>query len=248
MPDTKMNVQTGGNGEITDYLHADFDDLIFERRNKEYGAYILRKRYPARLSISTILAIGLFLTGIFAPDIFRLLSGFSAEEERLVSTEVSLTEPPPSDEELPLPPSPPPPAAAQPKPLPKPDLPQKVKKDEEVAKEPVPPSNQELENADTTSETNDEQQAKPSENEPKNDPPASKPEQPLTAVLEQMPAFPSGQDSLFRYLYRNIQYPAAAREKGLEGLVIVKFIVEKDGSISNEEAVNDIGGGCAPAL
>ena len=49
---------------------------------------------------------------------------------------------------------------------------------------------------------------------------------------------------LLTYLSQNIKYPALARENGIEGVVVVRFVVEKDGSISGLELVRDIGGGC----
>ena len=51
-------------------------------------------------------------------------------------------------------------------------------------------------------------------------------------------------EKLLRYVSSKIKYPAIARENGLEGKVVVQFVVEKDGSISNANIVRDIGGGC----
>ena len=52
-------------------------------------------------------------------------------------------------------------------------------------------------------------------------------------LVEQMPSFPGGGGTLINWLDNNIQYPETAKEMGVQGRVIVKFIVEKDGSISN---------------
>ena len=52
-------------------------------------------------------------------------------------------------------------------------------------------------------------------------------------TVEEMPQFPGGPSALFEYLSTNIQYPNDAYENGIQGRVIVTFIVEKDGSISN---------------
>jgi protein TonB len=51
-------------------------------------------------------------------------------------------------------------------------------------------------------------------------------------------------EKLLAYVSSKIKYPAIARENGLEGKVVVQFVVEKDGSISNANIVRDIGGGC----
>lgn len=56
--------------------------------------------------------------------------------------------------------------------------------------------------------------------------------QPLTDV-EEAPEFPGGADSLAAFLQREIQYPAVAKENGITGVVLVEFVVEKDGRVSN---------------
>lgn len=77
-------------------------------------------------------------------------------------------------------------------------------------------------------------------------------------AAEEMPRFPGcekldttiqvkaqcAQQSLLKFIYQNIQYPYFAREKGIEGTVVVSFVVEKDGSITNPKIVKDIGEGC----
>lgn len=47
------------------------------------------------------------------------------------------------------------------------------------------------------------------------------------------PEFPGGQTALFSFLAETVQYPKEAREQGIAGTVVVRFVVEKDGSISN---------------
>ena len=49
------------------------------------------------------------------------------------------------------------------------------------------------------------------------------------------------------YLCMNLSYPDAARENKIEGMVVVLFVVEKDGSVSNVRVLRDIGGGCGEA-
>ena len=63
-------------------------------------------------------------------------------------------------------------------------------------------------------------------------------------VVEKMPEFPGGQDSLQSYLARNLHYPKQALAKGIQGRVFVTFIVEKDGSISEVRLLQGIGSGC----
>ena len=59
-------------------------------------------------------------------------------------------------------------------------------------------------------------------------------------VVEEMPQFPGGPSALFEYLSNNLQYPVVAEENGVQGRVIVTFIVEKDGSISNAKVVKAV--------
>lgn len=63
-------------------------------------------------------------------------------------------------------------------------------------------------------------------------------------VAEEQPQYKGGEQARIRYLANNIEYPAEAREKGIQGRVFVNFIVEKDGSISNVRILRGIGGGC----
>jgi TonB family protein len=63
-------------------------------------------------------------------------------------------------------------------------------------------------------------------------------------VVEQMPEFPGGEDSLLSYLKKNIRYPESSRESSITGIVYVRFILGKDGSISNVTLLRGIGGGC----
>ena len=51
--------------------------------------------------------------------------------------------------------------------------------------------------------------------------------------VEQMPQFPGGQVALMKYLSENIHYPVVAQENGVQGRVVVAFVVERDGSISD---------------
>ena len=59
-------------------------------------------------------------------------------------------------------------------------------------------------------------------------------------VVEQMPAFPGGDAALMKYLSENIKYPEAAEKAGEQGRVVVNFIVEKDGAISNVNVVRSV--------
>ncbi len=58
-------------------------------------------------------------------------------------------------------------------------------------------------------------------------------EEQIFMVVEEMPEFPGGDEARMRYLRDNIKYPELERDNGVQGLVVVSFVVEKDGSITN---------------
>lgn len=63
-------------------------------------------------------------------------------------------------------------------------------------------------------------------------------------VAELMPEFPGGMGAWKKYLAENLKYPLAAREANISGLVYVSFVVARDGSLSQVKVVRGIGGGC----
>ena len=81
-------------------------------------------------------------------------------------------------------------------------------------------------------------------------------------IAEVMPRFPGCEDmglskeerqtcserALLKYVYENVVYPQVALDNGIFGQVVVRFVVEKDGSITEAEVVRDIGGSCGQAV
>lgn len=59
-------------------------------------------------------------------------------------------------------------------------------------------------------------------------------------VVEQPPSFPGGQAALMSYLSKNVKYPEEALKDNVQGRVIVGFIVEKDGSVSNAKIIRGV--------
>lgn len=59
-------------------------------------------------------------------------------------------------------------------------------------------------------------------------------------VVEQMPSFPGGNSALMQYLAQNIKYPVVAQENGVQGRVVVSFVVERDGSITDVRVVRSV--------
>jgi len=69
-------------------------------------------------------------------------------------------------------------------------------------------------------------------------------EEQIFMVVESMPGFPGGEQSLNKYLYENIKYPQMAKESGIQGRVFVTFVVEKNGEVTDVRVLRGIGGGC----
>jgi Ca-activated chloride channel family protein len=66
----------------------------------------------------------------------------------------------------------------------------------------------------------------------------------IYTVVEQMPQFPGGETALMNYIAQNLNYPKTAQDNGIQGKVIVRFSVEKDGSISKVEVVRSLDPAC----
>ncbi len=233
--------------ENKDYLKLTMDDIVFEGRNKTYGAYFLRKIYESRMARGIILAIILFVLGITMPMIIKIIKGWIPEKEaKEVMKEVVLAEPPPMD---PTKPPPPPPPKVEPPPIRDQIkfVPPKVKKDEEVKEEePPPPTLEEMKDKDISTETKEGQEGGIDASLAEPPPPVmeeKKEEEPFKYV-EQMPAFPDGEAAMMKYIRSNVRYPTIAKENGIEGTVVIQFVVSSSGNISKVQVARGIGGGC----
>ncbi|MFM2224675.1 MAG: hypothetical protein RJA07_877 [Bacteroidota bacterium] len=67
-------------------------------------------------------------------------------------------------------------------------------------------------------------------------------------MVEQMPEFYFGEDSMSRFISNNLIYPIIAKQKGLQGKVIIQFVVNSDGTLSDYKILRDIGEGCGQAV
>lgn len=240
--------------EKAHWTKKSIDDIVFEGRNKSYGAYLLRRLYDKHMSRAMLAGIVFFLLAVSTPNIVRMVKGILPEkQEKFEMKEVTLAEPPPIDPKKPPPPPPPkvdpPPIKDQIK-----FVPPTVKKDEEVEEEePPPPTVDEIKDKEISTVTREGEEGgiDASLLEPIDEGgtgPAVieepvKEEEPFTFV-EQMPSFPDGTEAMYKFIYDNIKYPAIARENGISGQVIVQFVVAKDGSITKATVARGIGGGC----
>lgn len=218
-------------------LNADLLDIIFEGRNKQYGAYFLRRTYQKNVRKALIIgALGVMFF-MSAPLLYsKIMSSINPPRPKMNSTEVKL-----EDIELPkdnLPPPPPPP----PKEIPPPPqatvkyVPPVVKPDAEVKKEepPVPPDPTKNAGVKDEKGTGEEKVPEKAPEVPVAAPPVEAPKEDneVYQVVEQQAEFPGGVTELMKYLNGNIKYPAIARENGIQGRVVLKFVVEKDGTVN----------------
>lgn len=72
----------------------------------------------------------------------------------------------------------------------------------------------------------------------------SKMEGDVFTVVEEQPEYEGGMDAFYRYIASEMRYPPQARQQGIQGHTFVQFVVEKDGSLSNVQAIKGIGAGC----
>jgi protein TonB len=211
-------------------------ELVFENRNKEYGAYQIRRNYERRVIKALLYTIGLFVLAIAVPIIMNLIGNANIGNKQVMSEEVNLAEPPPIDKTQPPPPPviPPPPVVQTIK-----FTPPKVVKAEEV-QEP-PPTQEEMKDVQIATKT---QEGEKTVDLPPETPAVDPNEGKVFTIVEEMPTFPGGEEELLKYLQKNIKYPPPARENGIMGVVYVTFVVDKDGKIKDSKVLRGIGGGC----
>nr|MBC7613784.1 TonB family protein [Pseudopedobacter sp.] len=228
-----------------DILNQDWIDIVFNGRNKDYGAYQLRKENNNTTNKAVIIGCLLFSIAIACPLIIKFLSGFVPDtKDKLKQTEVVLASPPPVDKTKPIPPppvEPPPPKVDQVK-----FPPPVVKPDNQVVEE--PPTVEELKKADPGEKTiKGDPNADIVINAPKGDGPVNQEKTEDTNQIftnvEVLPTFPGGLDAFGKFLGKNLRYPPIARDNGIQGRVFCNFVVEKDGSLTDIKVVRGIGGG-----
>jgi len=210
------------------YLNWSMDDIVFDSRNKDYGAYqlrILTKRNVGIGLLAAILGFGLFIGATMVPWGF-LIPDKAADD---VETSVTLAEPPPLDKAAPPPPPPPTP--------PPPTRPtvrfveMVVKKQEEVREEePIEIPKDDKTEIDTKTQEGDPD-AKITEPVTTEAPVVEEPK--IFTIVEQPAEFPGGDGELMKFLQKNIQYPQMERDNDISGKVLLRFVVMEDGSVAD---------------
>lgn len=233
--------------EAKKVLNASLLDIIFDGRNKEYGAYELRKTYNKRLIEA--------LTGVIIATLLVLVVTFLPKQsnevnnQALVVKDVQLEEIT-AEKKIESPPPPPPPKQPDP---PKVEMakftPPKIVKDDEVKAEVKPPEMEKLE--DTKIGTMNQEGVKDEGivspvaasdggkgivEAPKAKPAEDYEKTFLKVEIES--EYPGGAAAWKRYLNKNFHYPEDGLSNEIQGIVIVQFIVDKEGNVSDVQAVS----------
>lgn len=223
------------------------DEIVFENKNKSYGAYFLRKKYPDYVKYSLFGVVALATILLVGPFIYHKYIKEKPKEVEKKKVEVDLTtiEIPPLNPETspPPPPPPPPPKKEEPKIKTVKHVPPKVVPDEEVIVEELPPTEDELDEAVISNVTQEGEKDTLGLNElaeVNNDSGIFGTGEEDNKIY--MPGaginagFPGGKAALTDYLYKKMKpYVDKAAKLGDKGIVFIYFVVEKDGSISNVE-------------
>lgn len=200
----------------------DFNDIVFDNRNKDYGAYVLRKIYSRNLLLSLLAGTFMMALAVIIPYINAMaLEGRQNRSDREVEIKLENLDQP-IDEVAPPPPPPPPPQ----------DVVQQAKYVPPVVVDSVKPEETiQLMTADQAQiEIKDEEvienivqvTEEVQEDEPDIEP---------FIVVEEMPLFPGGEFALLTYIAEHTQYPEVAKENNIQGKVMVKFCVTAKGGV-----------------
>lgn len=226
-----------------------YDDIIFQTRNRAYGAFALRKQYRPTLSRALGLGVVLFLGALSAPTLYARFWPHALVNRDQSMTEVTLTKlaEPPVEPPISLPPPETAPAVNTVR-----NLPLIVMPEADVVDESLPPTTDQLKDATSGTETAQgtgdvEVIAAPEASAPTLTEKAlevePKDEAPFVTV-EQQPEYPGGLDALRTFLSKNLNYPRAAASSGVSGRVYVSFVVNTDGSLTDIQVLKGIGFGC----
>jgi protein TonB len=227
--------------ETNKILSADVLDIIFEGKNKSYGAYELRKTYNKRITLALIITASIALLIFVGTIIAKNIEDDSTKPLEVKDLALEQVQ----KEEKPPPPPPPPPKLPPPPPIQTIQFtPPKIVKDEEVVKPPV--ENEKIEEAKvdvkTVEGTKDVGIVAPPVEEKSQVVEAPKAvaedEDKVFTKVEIEASFPGGDAGWARYVKKAIESNIdELTEAGVSGTCRVRFIVSKDGTVSNVEAL-----------
>lgn len=228
-----------------DLFKKEWLDIVFEGRNKSYGAYDLRKTNGNTTLRALLIGAVIFSIAVATPKIAELFDGLGGDEDVALDTKITTVKLPPKEKPIEnLPPPPPPPPKVDQVKFVKPE----VAKTEEITEE--PPKVEEIKDKnlgkeDIKGDPNAVLTVEPPGNGP--------PQQEVVEVdnslynsagVEVKPEFPGGIEKFYKYVQNNFEQPEDEGFPG--GRLIVSFVVEKDGSLTDIK-VRDLGYGTKAA-
>jgi protein TonB len=227
--------------DINKILKSDYLDILFDGRNKIYGGYDLRKKYPQRIRKAAVLLFGATLTLSAYPIVAGIINKDIVKPPIINTTILDLQPLPTAD-----------PIKPEPKPLP--DVPQPAVKPMIKISDPKIEIDDNVKEADKlVAKTDDKLTVGPSNSDGDSlglDGPkitektggGQVEDLPKTAeivtVVEQYPEF---NGEIRDYLEKHLHYPDVARDNGKEGRSVLRFVVNEDGSISGIEVLRTAG-------
>jgi periplasmic protein TonB len=209
----------------------DFDDIVFEVRNKEYGAYKLRKKYNRTVLFALLIGIIIVGTAVITPYLnAKALENRQKRAERQVEIKMENLDQP--NETAPPPPPPPPPPT---------DVVQQQKYVPPVVVDSIKPEDvSQLMTADEAQTEVKDAEVVEVVAEVKEEVQEADPEATPFVVVEEMPMFPGGDIELLKYIAANTVYPEVAKENNIQGKVIVRFCVTSKGGVSQVSVLKGV--------
>jgi len=212
------------------------NEIVFADRNKEYGAYVLRKEYNKRVSW---ILLGVFIFSLLLFGVKYYIDTRPKEVEKpidMTNIVVDLTPPPPQEEQPPPPPPPPPPPVVEMVKFTPP-----VIKDDAVEEEPQKIQEEVKDvNVGTKDQEGDKDIVAPPTETVAGPTEPAQPE--IFTIVEEQAEFPGGMAELVKFIQKNLQYPPMAREAGITGKCVLRFVVNETGEISNVEVLKGVPG------
>lgn len=201
-------------------LQSDVDDILFEGRNKSYGAYQLRTIYWKHVLYGVGVTVVLSLLIILTPLVIKLFQkDISIDQDEIVQ----LSQPPPSTMVLPEYIPPPPPAPAR-------NIPPKIVKDTLQEKK---VAEKKEEKKETASDTKADSASKETQNTGAGSGGGGEGDNGLYAYADVNPSFPGGSEAMVKFIQSHIIYPPEEMQQMIGGRVWISVIVNKDGSLSD---------------
>jgi len=210
--------------------YPSLDDIVFEHRNKEYGAYDLRRKYSRTMTISMIIGLVIVFTAVIVPYIrAKNIAQVKARDANEIIAEMA-NDLQQEDAAPPPPPPPPPPTEQQ----------TVVKYVAPVVVDSVKPDEAaQFMTADDVAETVVDAEVVEVIEQVQEEVQEEAPQE-VFVVVEEMPSFPGGDTELFRFIYDNIKYPELAKENNIQGKVILRFCVTYKGTVDQVSVVRGV--------